>query len=150
MDNRELLNKTNAQGVKGPIIFGKGKILVYTRDNNTQYYPGYLDLPGGGTENGETVFETYSREVKEEFGLDISREHIVYARAYMSSRFVGQTVYFLVAVLPEEDIKKIRFGSEGINPAVIDIEDYLKSEKIMPDHKDRINKFLAERPEYVQ
>jgi 8-oxo-dGTP pyrophosphatase MutT (NUDIX family) len=55
-----------ADGAKGLILIGS-RMLVYRRDNKTKIYPLHIDLPGGGIEEGETPFEGFKREVKEEF-----------------------------------------------------------------------------------
>ena len=143
MDYKELLNKTDAQGVKGPIFFGE-KILVYERDNKTDFYPGYIDLPGGGSEENETVLEAYKREVQEEFGLEIQPENILYAKSYPSIYYPGKTSYYLVASLPEEQFKTIQFGDEGKSYRLMDVSDYLNSEKVMPHFKERLQDFLAQ------
>lgn len=58
-------------GSKGLVFIGDA-LLVYRRDGNTTNHPHELDLPGGAPidENKpetETPFETFRREVKEEF-----------------------------------------------------------------------------------
>ena len=65
----------NTIGSKG-LVFIDDKILVYRRDGNTTFRPHELDLPGGAPEGKETPFETFKREVKEEFNLDISKEDL--------------------------------------------------------------------------
>src|SRR6266404_2621901 len=111
--NKDLLNRTDHEGAKGPIFFGKDELLVYLRDDKTDYFPGFYDLPGGGKEDNETVFETFSRETKEEFRLDVSHEQIRFVRRYPHTRFPGELAYFIVAELPQEDKNKIKFGLEG-------------------------------------
>ena len=63
-------NSINFNGAKGLVYIGN-EILVYRRDNNTNSEPLKLDLPGGGRDGNESAFETFSREVMEEFGLEI-------------------------------------------------------------------------------
>jgi 8-oxo-dGTP diphosphatase len=52
------------------ITFPGDMILLIRR--NTIPFKGYLALPGGRSEPGETVEETVIREVKEETGLDVT------------------------------------------------------------------------------
>ena len=42
-------NNRNFHGAKG-IVFINKKMLVYRRDNKTDSFPLYIDLPGGGRE----------------------------------------------------------------------------------------------------
>lgn len=48
----------------------KGEILLIKR--KFEPMKGYLDLPGGFVESGESLEESSMREVKEELGIDIS------------------------------------------------------------------------------
>jgi 8-oxo-dGTP diphosphatase len=102
-----------AMGAKGLVYIGK-KIVVFRRAANQYTFPLQLDLPGGGPEEGETPFETYQREIKEELGLDIERSDIIYAKRY-ESRFVkGKFAHFPVAALPAKAKRDIELGEEGL------------------------------------
>lgn len=57
--------------VVGAIIYDKGKVLLLKRAASESFLPGYVELPSGKLEKGETIFEGLSREVKEETGLSI-------------------------------------------------------------------------------
>ena len=138
-----LLEATDHQGAKGPIIFGANRLLVYERDRNTDYQVGCLDFPGGGSEVGETVFQTYSREVNEEFGLRITKSQVVFIKKYSSIRFLGKTVYFLVVNLPESEIENIVFGPEGKSYQVMSINEYLSSPKGIDYLKDRLQQYIS-------
>jgi 8-oxo-dGTP diphosphatase len=99
-------------GSKGPVYVGE-QVIVYRRSKDAPTNPGELDLPGGGPEAQETPFETFKREVYEEFGLEITREHIAYARRYPSVFTPGKFGWFVVAKLPAEAKDSIVFGDEG-------------------------------------
>ena len=60
IDKNIFSKERNFHGVKGLIFIGN-KILVYRRDNNTDSFPLYIDLPGGAKELGESPFETFKR-----------------------------------------------------------------------------------------
>lgn len=114
-------------GSKG-LVFVGDMILVYRRSEDTDRYPLKVDLPGGGPEPGETPFDTFKREVNEEFGLDISKEDIVWARKYRSSDNKSKFAYYPVAKLPSSAETDIKFGDEGIACWLMPLEKYIKLE----------------------
>jgi len=61
MDSR---NKDRASAV---IIKGNSILLIHRINDGREYYI----LPGGGVEDGESIMEALSREIKEETGLNI-------------------------------------------------------------------------------
>ena len=111
-------------GTKGLLFIGE-KIVIYRRDTKTELFPLLLDLPGGGLEGKEAPFETFKREVKEEFDLDITPEDIVYTRNYPSSLTKGRTARFVVAKLPQKAEQLIHFGDEGIEYFLMTPDEYL-------------------------
>ena len=54
---------------------GKKEILLLLRQN-TGYYDGMYDLPGGHLEAGEDLYDAMIREAKEEIGIRIKREDL--------------------------------------------------------------------------
>lgn len=128
-------------GTKGLVFIGS-QILVYRRDTNTDFFPLYLDLPGGGTEAGETPFETFCRELKEEFGLAIGPGHITYANRYPTIYQPGSYGYFLAAQLPESAAADIVFGDEGTEWMLMDIDEFMAHEDSWPVLKERVAHYL--------
>lgn len=130
-----------AVGSKGLIFLGDD-LLVYRRDQKTDLFPLYLDLPGGGPLDGETPFETFQREVFEEFGLTIKPEHVVYVRKYESTLEKGMSAYFPVAKLPAHDVEKIRFGSEGLEYLLLSVKDYITRDDAWPIFQTRTRDYM--------
>ena len=50
------------------LIYKDGKVLLEERSRSDPKFPGFLLIPGGTMEKGETSQETLNRETKEEFG----------------------------------------------------------------------------------
>ncbi len=142
MDLKKLFEKDQSfHGVKGLLFFDDEHILAYQRDGNTSFYPYYWDLPGGGAEAGETPFETFNRELKEEFGLSIQPDDVYYLHWYPGQKDPSQLAYLLAARIDPVNIEKIQFGDEGVTYKVMKIEDYL-ADKIMPAHEQRVRDYL--------
>lgn len=111
-------------GSKGLVFIGD-EVLVYRRDKNTKIYPRSIDIPGGGPAAGETPFDTFQREVKEEFGLDIVQSDIVYVKKYPSTLEEIKFAYFPVAKLGSHHKDNIKFGNEGTEYMLISLDEYL-------------------------
>lgn len=125
-----------AAGTKGLIFIGD-ELLLYRRDNKTDVFPGAIDVPGGGPEPGETPFETFQREVDEEFGLKVDPSHIIYRRVYPAHNAGGGRAYFVVAVLPAKARDLIHFGDEGDEYLFMSVNEYLKRDDAWPLFQQR-------------
>jgi 8-oxo-dGTP diphosphatase len=143
-----------ADGAKDLVFLGE-EILVYRRDTNTRIYPLSIDLPGGGREPGETPFQTFQREVKEEFGLTIEPKDVVAVRHYdfEMSRDEKTGVefpmceYFPIVKLPEDQISTISFGNEGVSYMLMSLEEYLNSDETVPAYRRRVVEYAKSEGE---
>lgn len=128
-------------GSKG-LVFVGDDLLLYRRDTNTNNHPLYIDVPGGGSRDGESPFETFQREVKEEFDLHISAEDIVYARRYASESHRDELVYFAVAKLPESAARHIRLGNEGIEYFLMSLDEYMARDDAWTEFQGRARDYV--------
>ena len=72
----------NVRNSNKAIIIKNQKLLtVVKQDKDSEYYI----LPGGGHEFGETIHEGLKRECREETGLEIDIDELLYIRDYISS-----------------------------------------------------------------
>ncbi len=125
MDARFTTYDPNAAGSKGLIYIGD-KLLLYRRNTKTDLHPLDIDLPGGGPEGTETPFETWQREIKEEYGLTITPADIAACYPYSSQSRPGRTGYFFVVYFPEATAKKIVFDyAEGTEYLLLTPAEYL-------------------------
>jgi len=61
------------------IIFNKnGEVLVVKRSLNDEWIPGKWAIPGGRREQGETLIQNIQRETKEEVGLKLDPQKIIF------------------------------------------------------------------------
>lgn len=104
----------------------EGLLLSYQRDDKPSIpWPGLWDLPGGGREGNETPLECALRETREEFGLTIARETIIWTRVYPGQGLGGLDTWFFVAQVPRGTFDNISFGNEGQRWAVTTTEAFL-------------------------
>lgn len=128
-------------GAKGLVFIGD-KALIYRRDDNTRKHPLQLDVPGGESESDESPFETFQRETKEEFDLDIYRDHIIYTRKYITLTRRGIHLWFAVAQLPQHTEEYIRLGDEGVEYMLMHPEEYVKRQDGWPLFQNRASKYI--------
>ena len=72
------------------IIIRDGKVLLQRRQN-TGFMDGKLDFPGGHVDEGETASAAMVREAKEELGIDIKAEDLVFV--HLQHRLSERTYY---------------------------------------------------------
>jgi len=126
----------NFAGTKGLVFIGN-KVLIYRRDAKAPKYPLHLDVPGGGAGLNETPFHTFQREVKEEFGLEIAPDQIVYSRRYKSSLNPNEFGWYAVAKLSQNLVGQIKFGNEGTEYMLMTLDEFLKRDDAWPAYQQR-------------
>ena len=129
-------------GAKG-IIFLKEKIILIRRDTKTTNFPLMVDIPGGARDLNESPFDTFQREVKEELGIRIEKEHIVYSKICPSviGREEIKSFFFVTSELDitENDIV---FGDEGIEYILMTPRDYITLSDGIPGQQKRVADYL--------
>ena len=123
--------KPQIKGVNGLVFVGE-KILTYLRDNKTSYYPNFIAYPGGNHESGETAFETFKRELFEEFHLPVKKEEIIYIESIWSHKYPGNKEYFVVAKLSKHLEDQIQFGDEGKEYYLWTLQELVLREDVVP------------------
>ncbi|MCL2360558.1 MAG: NUDIX domain-containing protein [Defluviitaleaceae bacterium] len=79
---------------KAFIIFNK-KMLIIKRSDYCNSGKGEWDIPGGGLIFGETPLECLHREVKEETGLAVSTDRLLYAASILHPHKQGIGLMYL-------------------------------------------------------
>lgn len=67
--------------VKG-VILNQNKVLIIKRDDRDQVGAGAWECAGGKIDFGETLEDALLREVREEVGLDVTVEKLLYAATF--------------------------------------------------------------------
>lgn len=142
MIHSDTFKSVDFNGAKG-IVFLLDKMLVYRRDYKTTYSPGHIDLPGGGREGDESPYETFQREVKEEFDLDINKDEIEFSCKIPSIMEPGKTSFFVVVKTKRFKPEDITLGNEGSEWLLITTEEFIARPDGIKRQQDRVRKYLA-------
>ena len=124
-------------------LFCGNKLLTILRDNKSNIpYPNTWELPGGGREGDESPFECAAREVYEELGIHLTEDCLLGSKVYPSMLFEGKESVFLVGKLTQEQFDKIVFGDEGQGYKLMGIDEFLGSDRVVPQLQDRVRDYL--------
>ena len=141
MIHENTFKKIDFNGAKG-LVFLEDKILTYRRDYKTDNKAGYIDLPGGGREEDESPFDTFKRETKEEFGIDIEKSEIEFSCAIQSMIEPNKKSYFIVAKTLRFKPEDIIFGNEGTEWILMTPEEFIKRPDGIKRQQKRVGKYL--------
>ena len=129
-------------GVKAALLVEQS-ILVILRDNKPDIpWPNTWELPGGGREGQETPLECLRREVWEELGLILEDKSIIWSRIYPSMLDKDKLAVFVVAQISQKQYQEIRFGDEGQCYKLMSIDEFLGSDKVVPQLQDRVRDYV--------
>lgn len=142
MIDQDVFSKNTVSfGSKG-LVFVGSNIVVCRRDDKTNVYPLCIDLPGGAPEVGESPFDTFKREVKEEIGLDIHEFDVVYSKQYGSLSDQTKPVYFIVVKSEKIKAEDIVFGDEGLEYLIMTPENFVNLTDSIPKHQQKVSEYL--------
>lgn len=124
-------------------LFCGDKLLTILRDDKLNIpYPNMWELAGGGREGTESPFECSAREVYEELGIHLTEDCLLWSKVYPSMLFEGKESVFLVGKLRQEQFDSIVFGDEGQGYKLMPIDEFLDSDKAVPQLQDRVRDYL--------
>ena len=141
----ELLNsRIDFTGCKIALI-REGQILTILRDDKpTIPWPNLWELPGGGREGDESPFECVAREVYEELNIQLSKDDVIWSGIYPSMLDENKKSVFLVGKLTQEQFESIIFGDEGQGYKLVSFEEFLTSDRVVPQLQERVRDYLEE------
>ncbi len=126
-------------GAKLAVFLGQNLLVIQRDDRPGIPYPGHWDLPGGGREAGETPVACALRETREEVGLLLPPELLIWSRVYQRPH--GR-VWFFAAHLPAVAAGDIRFGDEGQGWALMAPEAYCAHPLAVPHFAVQLRRYL--------
>lgn len=114
------------------IMNSKNEILIQKRSLTKDKFPGMWAQTGGGVIAGESSKDTVVRECKEELGLDINDEKIVYVASYVRIRDIVD----VWLVLKDFDVKNLVLQKEELEEVKMvslnDFDKMIKNNLVVP------------------
>ena len=122
-----------------------GRLIFHHRDNKP-----YIDNPdtvgvfGGGVEEGESFEETAIREIKEELGLNLTKEDLKYFSIYNKTKKIhGVDEICRVFIVKNIDPSKLNLNrNEGQGVVLISDKDEANKYKLTIMAKDMIDEYF--------
>lgn len=119
------------------------KLVMYLRDDKPGLqFANTWDFPGGGREGEEAPFECVSREVTEEFSIRLDPSQVIWKKEHPSMRDPNARAYFFVARITLEQVTAIKFGNEGQRWELVNVDDFIFRDDIVPHLKSRFQDYL--------
>lgn len=108
--------------INGKVIVGVSGVLLDDRNRalllrHRFHSPNVWGMPGGWLSPGETIFDCWRREVREELALEVAVEGIIFHRAMprtLEFYLVGQIIGGQLAVDPVEILEPRFFSAEEL------------------------------------
>lgn len=141
IDKNTFNNSADFHGVKGLVFIGD-KIVVFRRDNNTKNWPLQIDLPGGGREGNESPFETFKREVMEEFGINVEKDDIIFSKKYQAVLDPIKEAYFMVTKPLNIRESDIILGDEGLGFSLMTPQQFVGLKDAVKRQQDKVAEYL--------
>lgn len=132
----------NFEGAKLALFIGPKLVVIRRDDKPGLPWPGYLDLPGGGREKGESAEACVLRETREEIGLELDINQLIWKRFYPND---PNPAWFFAAHLPAALESEIRLGSEGQDWSLMAPETYIASDRAVPHFRLRLRDYLSSK-----
>jgi len=89
------------------LLLQKDNKLLLARRINTNFMDGYYSIPAGHLEGDETLTEAMIRETKEEIGIDLSKDQLVFVHAMNRKSTDGERIDFFFKAQNCQDEPKI-------------------------------------------
>ena len=83
-----------------------------------------------------------AREVYEELSIHLTEDCLLWSKVYPSMLFADKQSVFLVGQLTQNQFDSIVFGDEGQGYKLMSIEEFLSSDKVVPQLKERLKDYL--------
>ncbi len=114
----------------GAIVIQEGQMLL-VRCNNTEG-KSHLAGPGGAVLGNEGIYQAVIREVREETGLDVSPQKVLFVEDLLSQRYRIVNIWFLCDLVGGQLTRTQGALEEGITDVAWYRRDQLQDEVVYP------------------
>ena len=84
------------------------------------------------------------RDVNEELSIQLSKEEVIWSGIYPSMLDGNKKSVFLVGQLTQEQFESIVFGDEGHSYKLVSLEEFLTSDRVIPQLQERVRDYVEE------
>lgn len=131
--------RTDFQGAK-VLLFAGAQLVVLQRDHTPGIvWPGYLNFPGGGREEGESPEACAIRETYEELGIQLDASDLEVVSTRQSD---GNLNWFFAAYVGADVLDRIRFGNEGTGWMAMPPQAFIDHPKAIPHFATLLGTYL--------
>ncbi len=128
-------------GAKLALLTARHVVTLLRDDDPGIDHAGFWDLPGGGREGDEGPLACILRETREELGLRLPPERVLWGRRFERD---GLGFWFFAASVEEALLREIGFGDEGQGWAAMTPALFLRHPKVIARFRDRLRLCLDE------
>ena len=85
-----------------------------------------------------------AREVYEELNIQLSKDDVIWSGIYPGILDEKKQFVFLVGNLAQEEFDRIDFGDEGQGYKLVSFEEFLTSDRVVPQLQERVRDYVEE------
>jgi 8-oxo-dGTP diphosphatase len=132
------LDRMDFIGAKAALFVGTSVLTCQRDDRPGLPWRGLWDLPGGGREGSEAPEDCLLRELREEFGLRLSPDRLIWRRVFPSMLDSTLNSVFFAGFVTKAEVGSIVFGDEGQGWELMGVDGFLSDTKAVPEMQRRV------------
>ncbi|TMI52329.1 NUDIX domain-containing protein [Candidatus Bathyarchaeota archaeon] len=136
--NGKNVQRIIAADVVAGILMERRRFLVEKRRADDEADPGFVEIPGGHVDPGESLEEALRREMREELGIDVERTKLVQKSLYTASNGERQRIHYF-------HVEKWKGRIRSTEAERVYWESEISNLSVIPDRR-AVRKVLSSKP----